>query len=180
MIPRLPVAPLQRAIDERLCLEQLCPSRFELLAGMRVADYVGDYRLRPSAYGEHDPMQASAQAFFEDDGVYLERLDGKDHDRPYAVVLFGTFLVIEFNAFTPQAHFLVLAPCREADPAAPYRGLWDAQRIERLRSALQAPDAVPRLFEELDRLLAALRPPPSPRRHAPRPRRWLARLLGRR
>ena len=178
MIPRLPSATLEPAIARDRTLEALSGSPFVLLDGMRVADYVGSYRVRQSRYGEHDLINASAQVFFEEDGVFLARYDGVPHRREYAAALFATFLVVEFNAFTPEAHFLVLAPALEASDGARYHGLWAAQRMERLQLALREPGAEETLFAELDRLLETLNNPPS----APAPRRtgWLSRLFTRR
>jgi hypothetical protein len=177
MIPRLPSATLEPAIAERRTLDALCGSPFALLDGMRVADYVGSHRVRQSNFGEHDLINASAQVFFEEDGVFMARYDGVPHGREYAAVLFATFLVVEFNAFTPEAHFLVLAPALEASDGARYQGLWAAQRMERLQLALREPGAEETLFAELDRLLETLNNPPS----APAPRRsgWLSRLFKR-
>lgn len=183
MIPRLPAAALEQAINRRLELGALSSAPVTLLEGLRVADYVGSHRLRQSRYGEHDLIGASAQAFFEDDGAFLARYEGEAQGREYSAVLFSTFAVVEFNAFTPNAHFLVLAPAIDRAEDAPYRGLWAAQRIERLQLALREPGAEQRLFDELDRLLAALTRAPADDGRGPpatRPRGLLARLLRRR
>jgi hypothetical protein len=178
MIPRLPKVMLEQAISGRRTLDTLCAQPLTLLDGMRVADYVGSYRMRQSRYGEHDLIGASAQVFFEEDGVFLTRYDGSTYAREYAAVLFATFLVVEFNAFTPEAHFLVLAPALEAADGARYHGLWAAQRIERLQLALREPGAEETLFAELDRLLETLNnPPPETARQRPN---LLSRLLNRR
>lgn len=179
MIPRLPTAPLERAITERLPLSALCASPCELLDGMRVADYVGSYRMRHSRYGEHDLIGASAQVFFEEDGLFIGRHDGSAHGREYAIALFATFLVVEFNAFTPEAHFLVLAPALKEADGARYHGLWAAQRLESLQLALGEPGAEQALFAELDLLLENLnRNDGAPRAEQP-PHGWLARLFWR-
>lgn len=182
MFPRLSTKNLQRAIDERLPLDRLCGQNFTLLKEMRVADYVGGYRLaRPLTMDAHDSMRASAQDFFQEDGVFLSRYDGAQTGRPYAVVVFATFLVIEFNAFTPDAHFLVLAPHMETHGNAPYRGLWDAQRIEQIQSALRSQDQIERLFTEIDRLIEALTQKPArPETQGTGRGRWWPRLFGRR
>ncbi|APZ41850.1 hypothetical protein [Acidihalobacter ferrooxydans] len=181
MIPRLPTRPLEHAINDRVPLETLCGGAgCALLDGLRVADYVGDYRMRQSRYGEHDLIGASAQVFFEDDGAFIARHEGAALSRDYAVVIFATFLVIEFNAFTPDAHFLVLAPALAADDGARYQGLWAAQRIERLQLALSEPGAEAELFASVDRLLDTLnRAPDTAATQKPRRGNWLTRLLGR-
>lgn len=178
MIPRLPTATLEQAISGQRPLDALCARAFVLLDGMRVADYVGSYRMRQSRYGEHDLIGASAQVFFEEDGVFVARYDGSAHGREYAAVLFATFLAVEFNAFTPDAHFLVLAPALEVADGARYHGLWAAQRIERLQLALCEPGAEEALFAELDRLLATLNNPPH--ETVPLRQNWLSRLFKRR
>lgn len=177
MIPRLPSATLESAIAGHRRLDALCGSPFVLLDGMRVADYVGSHRMRRNRHGKHDPIDACAQAFFEEDGVFVARHDGAAYGREYAAVLFATFLVVEFNAFTPEAHFLVLVPALEAQDGARYHGLWAAQRIERLQLALREPGAEETLFGELDRVLETLNnPPPEPPQQD---RNWLSRLFGR-
>lgn len=179
MIPRLPTAALETAITSRIPLNRLCAEPCTLLDDLRVADYIGSYRIRQTRHGEHDLIAASAQVFFEEDGAFCARHDGAAHQRPYAVVIFATFLVVEFNPFTPEAHFLVLAPVLEADDSARYQGLWAAQRIERLQLALREADGEAKLFDELDRALAALRRMAStPAPEQPGRRHWLARLFG--
>lgn len=180
MIPRLPNSSIEQAINRRLPLNTLCATPTTLLSGLRVADYVGDHRIRQSRYGEHDLISASAQVFFEEDGVFLAHYDGSAHGREYSAALFATFLVIEFNAFSADAHFLVLVPALEDQDGARYLGLWAAQRMERLQLALNEPGAEEQMFEDIDRLLAALtnastaaKPTTGPKR-----RGWLARLLG--
>ncbi|MEJ2655108.1 MAG: hypothetical protein P8Z69_07365 [Acidihalobacter sp.] len=178
MIPRLPSSTLEPAIAGRSTLDALCRAPFVLLDGIRIADYVGDYRMRQSRHGEHDLICASAQVFFEEDGVFVARHDGADYSREYAVVLFASFLVVEFNAFTPEAHFLVLVPALEASDEARYQGLWAAQRIERLQLALREPGAEAALFAELDRLRETLNylPPEPPQQGGS----WLSQLFKRR
>ena len=178
MIPRLPKAALEQAISGHRTLDALCGKAFVLLDGMRVADYVGSYRIRQSRYGEHDLISASAQVFFEEDGVFVARYDGGAYGREYAALLFATFLALEFNAFTPEAHFLVLAPALEAADDARYHGLWAAQRIERLQLALREPGAEETLFAELDSLLETLNNPPPVT--VPRRQGLFSRLFNRR
>ncbi|OBS10119.1 hypothetical protein [Acidihalobacter prosperus] len=174
MIERLPYPTLEYAIGSRAALATLCEDAGTPLADFRVADYVSDYRVRHPR-DEQDLIGACARVFFEENAPLLAQIDGREHERPYALVLFATFLVLEFNAFTPEAHFLVLAPTQPArDADAPYAGLWAAQRMD----TLQATGDPATLFGATDALIAALRRPP-PAQAAPPPRRRWWRLFGR-
>lgn len=172
MTPRLPTDRLEVAITGCHTLESVCGEPFALLEEFRIADYVGSYRMRSGRYDEHDLMAATAQVFFEEDGVLLARLDGAEYGKEYSVLLFGTFLVVEFNAFTADAHFLVLAPALDYAEGARYHGLWAAQRIEHLQGELRCANAGQVLFAELDCLLWNLRTRPRPQIQ----RHWYGRL----
>ena len=171
MIEHLPHATLEYAIESRLRLDALCSRPCPHLYDFRIADYVGDFRLR-YPMGVPDLASACARVFFEDDAPLLRELDGRN----YGIVLFATFAVVEFNAFTHQAHFLVLAPILPAGSSieAPYAGLWAAQRMDRL----QDQDDPTLLFEETDNLIEALRRPPPQQPYLSQ-RTWWQRLMGR-
>ncbi|AOU98791.1 hypothetical protein BI364_13185 [Acidihalobacter yilgarnensis] len=169
MIERLPHPTLEYAIGSRAVVATLCSRPCPRLADFRVADYVGDYRLC-NPRGGQDLIAACARVFFEENAPFLAQIDGREHGREYSLALFATFLAVEFNAFTPEAHFLVLAPTQPAQTEnAPYAGLWAAQHME----ALQAEGDSATLFDEADALIEALRQaPPTPPTPPPRRRWW--------
>lgn len=176
MSQRLPHPILEHAIDGAHALSELGVSPAPLLGDFRIADYVGDYRVR-APRESHDLIAACARVFFEEDAPFLAQIDGRGLGRDYGVALFATFAVVEFDAFTPEAHFLVLAPKLPGKPAdAPYAGLWAAQRMEAVQaSSQQDPDT---LLAETDALLAYLHSA-TPAQVAPQRRSLLQRLLGR-
>lgn len=154
MIKRFTYLTLEHVISEQITIDALCDQKCKRLAHFRVADYVSDYRLG-NPLASKDPSTACARFFFADNGPFLTQVDGRTHGREYSISFFGTFVVVEFNIFTPEAHFLVLAPSLPGqDPDAPYAGLWAAQKVERLLNECDV-----NLFEELDSLVDRLNQP---------------------
>lgn len=157
MINRFAYLTLEHAIGEQLSIDALCDQTCKRLADFCIADYVSDYRLgNPNA--PQAATAACAKAFFAENGPFLTQIDGQTYGREYNISLFGTFVVVEFNAFTPDAHFMVLAPRLSGHAQdAPYAGLWAAQKIEKLMNECDV-----HVFEELDGLVERLNRPSSP------------------
>lgn len=163
--PRLDHGRLEQAIYGEIPIGRLIGDETMPLANYRVADYVGNATIDPGR-DSTDPIAATAERFFDDQGAHIETLRSPDLAPDLNVAIFATFVVIEIRPLTPQVEFLVLAPPRIGDDRAPtpYLGLMRSQNTDALVHALARPDARAELFQAIAKLLPALaRKPREPR-----------------
>jgi len=168
---------LEKAIYERRPIAEMLGRASPLLDPFAVVDYVGHHQLDEARFQAADPVKATAQVFFEDQGAYQYTHDGTAHGRSYNLAVFATFLVLEIEPHTQRTQFLVLAPRQPAGAeGGAYIGLMASNAIADLERSLQSPSELEHLWQDLDELLDWLAGgSPSGRQR----RSLWARLLGR-
>jgi hypothetical protein len=132
------------------------------------AKFLGDYRL--ASYVKSSQIEdvsvdgtrckAPASVFFKDKASLLLTVDGKKYKKPFNVILFDSFIVIEIAPHSLETKFLVLVPNFESktgsyvlDAASP-----DSSVLDTL-NALKRSRGYADLVLEAANLLAALQSP---------------------
>lgn len=121
-----------------------------------VADFVGSHQIDQDRFAAGDLIQASARIFFEDSGAFVTSFEGESYGKPFNLVLFATFAVIEIAPYTPKAKFVVLAPPSPSAEDSPYAGLMRANNTDRVREQLEAEQDLGPVFNDLQCLLESL------------------------
>ncbi len=94
---------------KRKMVQELIGDRARFLANYRVANYVKSAQINDITV-DGVRRKASASDFFQDKAELLAAVEGNGSKQPFNVVLFDTFIVIEFAPCTPRATFVVLVP----------------------------------------------------------------------
>ena len=149
-------ARLEQVIYGRTPIRDIVGAASGHLGDYVVADFVGSHQIDQERFGAGDLIQASARIFFEDSGAFITSFEGEASGKPFNLVLFSTFVVIEIAPYTPDAKFLVLAPASPSTADSPYAGLMRANNTDVLREALEAEEDLSPVFNDLERLLAGL------------------------
>jgi hypothetical protein len=149
-------ARLEEVIYGRVPLAQIIGHEPSQLGNYVVVDFVGSHQIDQERFAAGDLIQASARIFFEDSGAFVTSFEGEAHDKPFNLVLFATFVVIEIAPYTPRAKFVVLAPPAPATAETPYAGLVRANNTDLLRERLEAADDLGNVFTDIETLLIAL------------------------
>lgn len=79
------------------------------LADYRLANYVTSNQIGEIAL-DGVRCKAPASTFFRDKAELLLTIEGGEHNQPFDVLLFDTFLVIEMAPRTLETRYLVLVP----------------------------------------------------------------------
>ncbi len=100
---------LDEAIRRRRMVRRLIGPRARFLADYRVSNYVTPAQIYEVTL-DGARSKAPAPIFFSDKAGLLMTIEGSQYDKPFDVVLFDTFVVIEVAPRTLQTQFLVLVP----------------------------------------------------------------------
>lgn len=173
MKQRLQHIRLEQAITGKQTISELLDAPCTALNNYCLADYVGN----PALKQDKTEDNSHARGFFADQGAWRETQVLNQNDK-ITLAIFATFLVVEIDAGTEVAEFLVLVPKRGPEQeGAMYAGLMKSQNTDALCERLAA-DAAARteMTAEVDALLNWLRVPPA--HQAAVSEKWFGRLFG--
>lgn len=100
---------LDKTIRRRKMVRKLIGAGARFLADYRMANYVTSAQIFEIML-DGARCKAPASIFFRDKAGLLMTIEGGEYNKPFDVVLFDTFIVIEVAPGTLETEFLVLVP----------------------------------------------------------------------